>query len=130
MTNNLDTLAAALRAATDDPLKQRRTWHRGGPPWDLVSPESWPPEQCSGLVNQPRERAKGVPSQVIDREVTEWTCVAARVGRRAHAERSHRRGVPESGSLIDEIVREGARRMIAAALEAEVNQYMLIGVMP
>lgn len=27
-----------------------------------------------------------------------------------------------SGSLIDEIVREGARRMLAAALEAEVNQ--------
>ncbi|WP_326693129.1 MULTISPECIES: hypothetical protein [unclassified Streptomyces] len=39
-------------------------------------------------------------------------------------------GSTESGSLIDEIVREGARRMIAAALEAEVNQYMLIGVMP
>ncbi|MEV2279163.1 transposase, partial [Nocardiopsis sp. NPDC049922] len=30
----------------------------------------------------------------------------------------------ESGSLIDEIVREGARRMLAAALEAEVNQYI------
>jgi transposase-like protein len=28
------------------------------------------------------------------------------------------------GSLIDEIVREGARRMLAAALEAEVNQYI------
>ncbi|MFE7547506.1 transposase [Streptomyces gardneri] len=32
-------------------------------------------------------------------------------------------GSAESGSLIDEIVREGARRMLAAALEAEVNQY-------
>lgn len=31
-------------------------------------------------------------------------------------------GDTESGSLIDEIVREGARRMLAAALEAEVNQ--------
>ncbi|CCK24830.1 hypothetical protein BN159_0451 [Streptomyces davaonensis JCM 4913] len=30
----------------------------------------------------------------------------------------------ESGSLIDEIVREGARRMLAAGLEAEVNQYI------
>ncbi|MBS2549627.1 IS256 family transposase [Catenulispora sp. NL8] len=30
----------------------------------------------------------------------------------------------ESGSLIDEIVREGARRMLAAALEAEVNAYI------
>lgn len=30
----------------------------------------------------------------------------------------------ESGSLIDEIVREGARRIPAAALEAEVNQYV------
>ncbi|MFF5933369.1 transposase [Streptomyces sp. NPDC012508] len=29
-----------------------------------------------------------------------------------------------SGSLIDEIVREGARRMLASALEAEVNQYI------
>lgn len=29
-----------------------------------------------------------------------------------------------SGSLIDEIVREGPRRMLAAALEAEVNQYI------
>ncbi|MER7848656.1 hypothetical protein ABTZ03_32495, partial [Kitasatospora sp. NPDC096077] len=33
-------------------------------------------------------------------------------------------GSTESGSLIDEIVREGARRMPAAALEAEVNRYM------
>lgn len=31
-------------------------------------------------------------------------------------------GVTESGSPIDEIVREGARRMLAAALGAEVNQ--------
>ncbi|ONK16243.1 IS256 family transposase [Streptomyces sp. MP131-18] len=30
----------------------------------------------------------------------------------------------QSTSLIDEIVREGARRMLAAALEAEVNQYI------
>lgn len=33
-------------------------------------------------------------------------------------------GSTESGSLMDEIVREGARRMLAAALEAEVNQYI------
>ncbi|WP_326742766.1 IS256 family transposase [Streptomyces sp. NBC_01768] len=33
-------------------------------------------------------------------------------------------GSTHSGSLIDEIVREGARRMLAAALEAEVNQYI------
>ena len=33
-------------------------------------------------------------------------------------------GSTEAGSLIDEIVREGARRMLAAALEAEVNQYI------
>ncbi|CAM5486710.1 hypothetical protein SPURM210S_06718 [Streptomyces purpurascens] len=33
-------------------------------------------------------------------------------------------GLTESSSLIDEIVREGARRMLAAALEAEVNQYI------
>ncbi len=33
-------------------------------------------------------------------------------------------GATESGSLIDEIVREGARRMLAAALEAAVNQYI------
>ena len=33
-------------------------------------------------------------------------------------------GATESGSLIDEIVREGARRMLAAALEAEVNAYL------
>ena len=33
-------------------------------------------------------------------------------------------GSSESGSLIDEIVREGARRMLSAALEAEVNQYI------
>ncbi len=32
-------------------------------------------------------------------------------------------GSTESGSLSDEIVREGARRMLAGALEAEVNQY-------
>ncbi|MGC0387614.1 hypothetical protein RKD33_007831 [Streptomyces sp. SAI-129] len=33
-------------------------------------------------------------------------------------------GSTESGSLIDEIVREGARRMLAAVLEVEVNQYI------
>jgi transposase-like protein len=33
-------------------------------------------------------------------------------------------GSTQFGSLIDEIVREGARRMLAAALEAEVNQYI------
>ncbi|GAA1336822.1 IS256 family transposase [Streptomyces sanglieri] len=33
-------------------------------------------------------------------------------------------GSTESGSPIDEIVREGARRMLAAALEAEVNEYI------
>ncbi|GGP87063.1 hypothetical protein GCM10010231_66440 [Streptomyces sindenensis] len=32
--------------------------------------------------------------------------------------------VNADGSLIDEIVREGARRMLAAALEAEVNSYI------
>ncbi|MET9921568.1 IS256 family transposase [Streptomyces sp. NPDC006435] len=33
-------------------------------------------------------------------------------------------GTTPYGSLIDEIVREGARRMLAAALEAEVNSYI------
>ncbi len=33
-------------------------------------------------------------------------------------------GTTQSGSLMDDIVREGARRMLAAALEAEVNQYV------
>lgn len=33
-------------------------------------------------------------------------------------------GTTEAGSLIDEIVRDGARRMPAAALEAEVDQYI------
>ncbi|MGQ4420539.1 transposase, partial [Streptomyces sp. SAS_269] len=33
-------------------------------------------------------------------------------------------GTTPNGFLIDEIVREGARRMLAAALEAEVNGYL------
>uniref|UniRef100_UPI0011C840CE IS256 family transposase n=1 Tax=Microbispora sp. CSR-4 TaxID=2592813 RepID=UPI0011C840CE len=33
-------------------------------------------------------------------------------------------GAASNGSLLDEIVREGARRMLAAALEAEVNSYL------
>ena len=33
-------------------------------------------------------------------------------------------GMTPNGSLIDEIVREGARQMLAAALEAEVNGYL------
>jgi len=33
-------------------------------------------------------------------------------------------GTTPNGSLIDEVVREGARRMLAAALEAEVNAYI------
>ncbi len=32
-------------------------------------------------------------------------------------------GMTSNGALIDEIVREGARRMLAAALEAEVDTY-------
>ncbi|MFG2827283.1 transposase [Streptomyces sp. NPDC048434] len=34
-------------------------------------------------------------------------------------------GTTRSGSPIDEIVREGARRMLAAVLEAEVNQHVV-----
>ena len=34
-------------------------------------------------------------------------------------------GMTPNGALIDEIVREGARRMLAAALEAEVNTYLV-----
>ncbi|MET7544058.1 hypothetical protein [Streptomyces sp. NPDC005507] len=34
------------------------------------------------------------------------------------------RATAKESSLIDEIVREGARRMLAAALEAEVNTYI------
>ncbi|WP_415953376.1 IS256 family transposase [Streptomyces sp. KLOTTS4A1] len=33
-------------------------------------------------------------------------------------------GTTQSGSLMDDIVREGVRRMLAATLEAEVNQYI------
>lgn len=33
-------------------------------------------------------------------------------------------GTTQGGSLMDDMVREGARRMLAAALEAEVNQYI------
>jgi putative transposase len=33
-------------------------------------------------------------------------------------------GMTPNGALIDQIVREGARRMLAAALEAEVNAYL------
>lgn len=33
-------------------------------------------------------------------------------------------GTTETGSLLDGIVREGVRRMLAAALEAEVDQYI------
>lgn len=33
-------------------------------------------------------------------------------------------GTTGTGSLIDDFFREGARRMLAAALEAEVNSYI------
>jgi putative transposase len=33
-------------------------------------------------------------------------------------------GSARDGALIDEIVREGARRLLAAALEAEVDAYI------
>lgn len=35
-------------------------------------------------------------------------------------------GTADGSSLIDEIVREGARRMPAAALEAEVHAYVAV----
>ena len=34
-------------------------------------------------------------------------------------------GRPDGGALIDEIVREGARRMLAEALQAEVDDHSL-----
>ncbi|GGY17567.1 hypothetical protein GCM10010510_72300 [Streptomyces anandii JCM 4720] len=34
-------------------------------------------------------------------------------------------GTTQSGSLMDGIVCEGVRRMLAATLEAEVNQYIV-----
>ena len=37
---------------------------------------------------------------------------------------SARRGTGQPASLIDEIVREGARRMLAEALQAEVDAYI------
>jgi putative transposase len=37
---------------------------------------------------------------------------------------SHEDGKDGSASLIDEIVREGARRMLAEALQAEVDAYI------
>jgi len=37
---------------------------------------------------------------------------------------SHKDGKDGSASLIDEIVREGARRMLAEALQAEVDAYI------
>ena len=33
-------------------------------------------------------------------------------------------GMTPNGSLMDDVVREGARRMLAAALEAEVDGYL------
>jgi hypothetical protein len=36
----------------------------------------------------------------------------------------HEGGEPGSPSLIDEIVREGARRMLAEALRSEVDAYV------
>jgi hypothetical protein len=58
--------------------------------------------------------------------------LARRPGRHAHAHRSsdpscsdNDRPTPAiSSSLIDEIVREGARRMLAEALQAEVDAYI------
>ncbi len=46
-------------------------------------------------------------------------------GRHARAERVNKDGTTEGGSLMDDIVREAARRMLAAAQEAEVNQYIV-----
>jgi len=37
-------------------------------------------------------------------------------------------GVDEVAATLDELAREGARRMIAAALEAEVQQYVALFV--
>ncbi len=57
--------------------------------------------------------------------LSEQARVAARVGRGTPVlSVVTDEGSTRSGSLIDEIVREGARRMLTAALEAEVNQYM------
>lgn len=80
-------------------------------------------EQCSIPVDLPDGRGRTFP---MDRSI----------GHRARptsARRSERTPVltevnedgttPSGGSLLDEIPREGARRMPAAALEAEVNAY-------
>ena len=57
--------------------------------------------------------------------VTEWARVPS-AGREGTSVLSvvTDEGSTQSGTLIDEIVREGGRRMLAAALEAEVSQYI------
>jgi hypothetical protein len=71
-----------------------------------------------------REDTRGGRTFPSDRSTgIEWARVAARVGKaRPVLSVVNDDGTAADGSsLIDEIVREGARRMLSAALEAEVD---------
>ena len=78
-------------------------------------------------------RREGVPSRRVQSESRNRVRPARQRGSggyaRAHgshstAEDRCQRVAVDGASLIDEIVREGARRMLAAALEAEVDAYI------
>lgn len=66
---------------------------------------------------------ESTPSRVSGRQVTDQARVV-NAGREGTPVLSvvNEDGTTEAGSLIDGIVRDGARRMLAAALEAEVDQ--------
>src|SRR4051794_10942908 len=80
-------------------------------------------EVCPEVVDRPLVRGRGVPSSVKSKR-------AAGVGAPARKDTPMWKIVAgestgeELASILDEICREGARRMLAAALEVEAEEYL------
>ena len=120
------TVALVLDQDLPDDMKLDTGHSQSYAEWLGWQPDSEPtPEQCLKPVD---EAGEGVPSRL-----------PSQVSSKAGAGNAGREGTPvltvvqegssgeepgRPGSLIDEIVREGARRMLAEALRAEVDAYI------
>ncbi|GAA2753392.1 hypothetical protein ACFPZF_27950 [Kitasatospora cinereorecta] len=101
-------------------LRQQSTEPPGPASRSAVEPPSHTPDLWTGAGTY----VEGVPLRPIhDGLRVGQSCSAGRDGSSVLSVVTAD-GSTESGSLIDEIARAGARRMLAAALEAEVNQYL------
>ncbi|MDH6120379.1 putative transposase [Kitasatospora sp. GAS204A] len=124
-------LVTAFGASAEELARWQLSWQR----IQLRQQSAQPPVPASRSAVEPPGNAQdswigagrdaaGAPSRVIrDGLRAGLRCSTGRDGTPVLSVVTDDRSI-RSGAPIDEIVREGARRLLAAALEAEVNQYI------